>query len=126
MPFFLSPDIDRDKDGLISEDEFLGDYKDPEDTTGEDPEWVAEERKRFHDDYDKNKDGKLDKEEMKLWILPETGTAMAHEEARHLLSSADENKDGKLSTEEILKSQDVFVGSDATDYGRALPKHDEF
>ena len=107
-------------------DEFLGDYKDPEDTSSEEPEWVADERNRFNEEYDKNHDGKLSKEEMKLWLLPETDTAMAQEEAHHLVSSADDNKDGKLSETEILKNHHVFVGSDATDYGRALPKHDEF
>lgn len=50
---------------------------------------------------------------------------MAQEEARHLVSTADENNDGKLSEEEIVKNHETFVGSEATDYGRALPKHEE-
>lgn len=50
---------------------------------------------------------------------------MAREEARHLVSTADENADGKLSEEEIVKNHETFVGSEATDYGRALPKHEE-
>ena len=50
---------------------------------------------------------------------------MALEESKHLIQSADENKDGKLSEEEIAQHHDVFVGSEATDYGRALPKHEE-
>lgn len=62
---------------------------------------------------------------MKLWVLPETEFAMAQEEAKHLVTSADDNKDGKLSEEEIVNNHETFVGSEATDYGRALPKHEE-
>lgn len=50
---------------------------------------------------------------------------MAQEEARHLVSTADENKDGKLSEDEIVNNHETFVGSEATDYGRALPTHEE-
>ena len=35
-------------------------------------------------------------------------------------------KDGKLTKEEILESYDVFVGSQATDFGDALLRHEEF
>lgn len=67
QPFFLL-DIDRDKDGFISLSEFLGDYKDPDDKEAEEPEWVTEETKRFKEEYDKNHDGKLDKEEASLFL----------------------------------------------------------
>ena len=60
---FFPKDIDRNKDGLISLDEFLGDYQDPDDKEAEEPEWVKEETKRFNEEYDKNHDGKLDMEE---------------------------------------------------------------
>lgn len=50
---------------------------------------------------------------------------MAQEEAQHLITSADDDKDGKLSEEEIVTNHETFVGSEATDYGRALPKHEE-
>ena len=63
--------------------------------------------------------------QVKLWILPETDHMMAQEEARHLITTADDNKDGKLSEDEIVKNHETFVGSEATDYGRALPKHVE-
>ena len=35
-------------------------------------------------------------------------------------------QDGKLSKEEILNKYDLFVGSQATDFGEALVRHDEF
>lgn len=120
---FCLSDIDRDKDGFVSLKEFLGEYTEEE--GAETPEWVNEETKRFNEEYDKNKDGKLDKNEVKEWILPETDHIMASEEAKHLVTSADDDGDGKLNAEEIDKHYAVFVGSEATDYGRALPQHEE-
>lgn len=59
-------DTDNDKDGFISKKEFLGDFQDPNDEEAEEPEWVKEETQRFNEEYDKNHDGKLDKEEVNL------------------------------------------------------------
>ena len=44
-------------------------------------------------------------------------------ESQHLIHEADTNRDGALSKEEILEKYDLFVGSQATDFGAAL--HDE-
>ena len=41
-------------------------------------------------------------------------------QVEHLFESADDNKDGQLDTDEILDHHDVFVGSEATDYGEHL------
>ena len=35
-------------------------------------------------------------------------------------------QDSKLSVKEIVEKYDLFVGSQATDFGEALKKHDEF
>ena len=35
-------------------------------------------------------------------------------------------QDNKLTKEEIVDKHDVFVGSQATDFGEALTRHDEF
>jgi len=35
-------------------------------------------------------------------------------------------QDGKLSKTEMLDKYDLFVGSQATDFGEILTKHDEF
>lgn len=50
----------------------------------------------------------------------------AEAEATHLIYTSDMDSDGKLSKEEIIEKYDVFVGSQATDFGEALVKHDEF
>ena len=36
------------------------------------------------------------------------------------------SQDGTLSKSEVLDKYDLFVGSQATDFGEALTKHDEF
>ena len=36
------------------------------------------------------------------------------------------HQDGELTKEEILEKHDAFVGSQATDFGEALTRHDEF
>ena len=76
-----------------------------------------------HDCSDKNADGKLDMAEMKAWITP-AGFDHAEAEAHHLIHMSDDNKDNKLTVAEILNHYDVFVGSQATDYGEQLQKHD--
>lgn len=78
--------------------------------------WVQEHR-------DKDGDGKLDRDEMREWIMPKDFDH-ADAEAKHLIHMADDNKDGALDKEEILAHYDVFVGSQATDYGEQLNKHD--
>ena len=47
-------------------------------------------------------------------------------ETRHLIAEADENQDGVLTKAEIVEKHDLFVGSQATDFGDILLRHDEF
>lgn len=48
---------------------------------------------------------------------------IAENEAIHLITSADVDHDGKLSVNEIVDSYEVFVGSEATQFGRSLNTH---
>ncbi|XP_048758659.1 reticulocalbin-2-like [Ostrea edulis] len=111
-------DHDKNGDGTITKEEFLAD------TDKNDKELVLVEEERFGD-FDRNKDGVLDKKEIKDWVLPDNNEA-AVEEAEHLIQRSDmagENgKDGKLSIEEIVSNHEDFVGSQATNYGEFLPK----
>jgi len=126
-------DIDKDKDGFISLQEYIDDIwgdeddDDEEDEEGGDgePEWVRTEREQFVQFRDKDSDGRLDKEEIREWIIPEDYDHSSAE-AAHLMRSSDEDSDGKLSKDEILDKYELFVGSQATDFGEALTKHDEF
>lgn len=61
------------------------------DGDAEEPEWVKTEREQFVEFRDKNRDGKMDKEETKDWILP-SDYDHAEAEARHLVYESDQNK----------------------------------
>ena len=80
-----------------------------------------EANKDHFDKFDKNKDGFLDREEIRPWILPENDDE-ARNEADHLISQTDHNRDGKMSMEEILEKVTVWGGSAATTY---KGNHDE-
>ncbi|XP_018018716.1 calumenin-B-like [Hyalella azteca] len=117
-------DIDKDKDGMISMEEYIGDmYKGAEDET--EPGWVNNEREQFAQYRDKNKDGAMDKDEVRDWIIP-PDYDHANAESKHLIGEADSDADGQLTKQEILDKYDVFVGSQVTDFGEALNRHDEF
>uniref|UniRef100_A0A8C5WIB7 Reticulocalbin 1 n=1 Tax=Leptobrachium leishanense TaxID=445787 RepID=A0A8C5WIB7_9ANUR len=117
-------DIDKDGDGFVNEEEYIADMFAHEEGAVE-PDWVATEREQFADFRDLNKDGKMDHAELRHWILPEDYDH-AQAEARHLLYESDLNKDKLLTKEEILQNWNMFVGSQATNYGEDLTRnHDE-
>lgn len=60
------------------------------------PEWVKTEREQFTEFRDKNKDGKMDKDETRDWILP-TDYDHAEAEAKHLVYESDADKVCKAS-----------------------------
>ena len=55
------------------------------------PEWVKTEREQFTEFRDKNKDGKMDKDETRDWILP-SDYDHADAEAKHLVYESDTDK----------------------------------
>jgi len=122
-----SEDIDKDADGFVTLEEYINDMYRPKDypdlAPGTEPDWVKSEREMFAEHRDKNGDGKLDMKEMREWITP-TGFDHSEAEAHHLIHMADDDKDNKLSLDEIQTHYDIFVGSQATDYGDQLQKHD--
>lgn len=77
-----------------------------------------EMEKDFNNNFDKDSSGKLDKDEMKLWLFPDDD--FSTEEPKTLIKEADEDKDGKLSMDEIRKNYKVFVEDEADD-----SNHDE-
>lgn len=102
----------------------VGDMYNPEDGETE-PDWVTTEKKQFSEFRDMNKDGFLDATEVSHWILP-TEVDHADNEARHLIHETDKDNDDKITKKEILENWNMFVGSQATNYGEDLTKrHDE-
>lgn len=65
-----------------------------QDGDADEPEWVKTEREQFVEFRDKNRDGKMDKEETKDWILP-SDYDHAEAEARHLVYESDQDKVGQ-------------------------------
>ena len=61
----------------------------PDDNQEEDePDWVTSEREEFPNTRDKNNDGKMDREELADWIIPDDYDH-SDAEAKHLIFEAD-------------------------------------
>jgi len=118
-------DIDKNGDGQISLEEYIEDMWPASDADEEEPDWVRTERDQFATFRDINKDGVMDRKEVEEWILP-PDYDHTEAEARHLVYESDMDGDKLLSKEEVLDKYDLFVGSQATDFGEALTRHDEF
>nr|XP_039254291.1 calumenin-B-like [Styela clava] len=118
-------DIDRNGDGFLDLEEYINDVYKPE-TKGEaEPDWVATEREQFVNQRDKDQDGRLNEEEVRAWIMPsDYNYALA--EAKHLIYESDSDQDGVLTKQEVVDHHDVFVGSQATQWGEIFNRHDEF
>jgi len=119
-------DLDQDGDGQISVDEYIEDLTKHMNLTDKaEPQWVIEEREGFGQMLDHDKNGKLDKEEIKQWILPNDVDHIALE-AQHLIEKSDTNGDNMLTKAEILDKYKMFVGSGVTYYGVNFTRnHDE-
>ena len=65
--------------------------------------------------FDANRNGKLEPDEIKVWVLPDQQDS-ADYEANHLIGETDRNGDGHLSKTEILAKQSLWIGSDGADY----------
>ncbi|XP_028268448.1 reticulocalbin-3 isoform X2 [Parambassis ranga] len=117
-------DIDKNGDGKVNIEEYIGDMYTPEPGESE-PDWVQTERKQFSEYRDTNKDGYLDAAEVAQWVLPGE-VDHADNEAKHLIHETDTDKDGKLSLSEVLDQMDLFKISTITDYGgMSVDEHDE-
>lgn len=58
-------DKDTDKDGALSFQEFIGDR-----AQNQDKDWLHVEKEKFDHELDKNKDGKLEGNEILSWVVP--------------------------------------------------------
>lgn len=116
-------DIDKNGDGKIDLQEYIGDMFSSENGENE-PDWVTTEKKHFSEFRDMNKDGFLDAGEVSHWILPGE-VDHADNEARHLIHETDKDNDGRLSISEIMDKMDFIKVSTITDFGTLTEDHDE-
>lgn len=113
-------DMDSDLDGSVNLEEYLADI-----VTDEDEENIIEhERNNFSDNLDLDKNGVLDKEEVRKWLIP-VQYDYARGEAEFLVTVCDDDKNKVLSKTEIVNHYTKFTGSQATDYGKAITRHEE-
>ncbi|XP_077274792.1 reticulocalbin-2 isoform X1 [Temnothorax americanus] len=113
-------DKDVDGDGYVSFQEFIGDR-----AKSKDKEWLLSEKDKFDFEHDKNRDGRLDADEILSWLVP-SNEEIANDEVDHLFAGSDDDHDNRLSYDEILDHHDAFVGSEATDYGDHLQEIERF
>ncbi|KAJ8726039.1 hypothetical protein PYW07_000737 [Mythimna separata] len=116
-PFLINQTLrekDTNRDGRIDFNEYIGERGNQQDKG-----WLISEKEKFDHDLDLNKDGVIDLPEIHAWVIP-NNDEIADEEVDHLFASADDDHDDLLTFQEILLHHEVFVGSEATDYGSDL------
>ena len=113
-------DKDANNDAKIDFQEYIG-----EAGKNHDKEWLISEKDKFDKDFDKDGDGYLNHNEILSWVVP-SNEEVAGEEVDHLFAAADDDHDDRLSYNEIIDNYDIFVGSEATDYGDHLQNIEEF
>jgi len=114
--------VDTDGDGKISLQEYLKDWH--QTPTNIDEEFMELETDRFKDEYDRDSNGFIEADELIFWLSPDN-TEIAIDEAEHLIDMCDEDEDERLTPDEIVDNHDLWVDSDATEYGAQLRHYDE-
>ena len=82
-------DMDINGDGMISLDEYIRDMWDGSDE--KEPEWLEIEKNNFRLYRDRDHDGKLNRQEVELWLMP-TDYDNIQAETTHLFREADQNE----------------------------------
>ncbi|KRY08135.1 Calumenin-A, partial [Trichinella patagoniensis] len=104
---------DTDGDGLLTFEEYNGEM-----SLDDQDQYTLSRRARMGV-ADKDKDGKLNSDELYEFLSSEIDE-LVDEEVMHLFEIADMDHDSRLSMTEITSSYDTFVGSEATGYGELL------
>lgn len=113
-------DKDLNRDGRIDFQEYLSDG-----AKKHDKQWLLAEKEKFDQDFDKDHDGYLNHIEILSWVVP-SNDEIASDEVSHLFAASDDDHDDRLSYAEIIDKYDIFVGSEATDYGDHLQNLGDF
>ena len=114
-------EMDKNNDLFIDRAEYMNQFKKSQYNDGSISE---EELSSFKQDFDKDGDGRLSREEMKSWITPNIEEQI-DEEVNHLFDSIDDDGSDALSKEEMLEHQDILVGSRAVQYGDLFENREE-
>lgn len=113
-------DMDSDKDGNISLDEFMKQLQHlASEQEKTDQNWLSSQQENFGRFLDKNKDGILNESEIKHWLVPAKAKKF-EDEATRLLNIGDRNDDSKLSQNEILENYEQYISLIPSDYWQSL------
>uniref|UniRef100_A0A6G1SAQ9 Calumenin n=1 Tax=Aceria tosichella TaxID=561515 RepID=A0A6G1SAQ9_9ACAR len=109
-------DMDLNKDGKICLDEFMKHLQvlanDQEKT---DQSWLTSQQENFGRFLDKNKDGVLEKDEIRNWLVPSKSVKF-ETEAKRLLDIGDTNDDHKISVAELIEHYEQYLSLLPADY----------
>jgi len=110
MTMEILSSFDRDKDGVLTVEEFV--YLPPYvvENTEMDKQYVEARRREFHTVIDKNSDGKASVDELREYVNP-LNENHVDQEVDEIFDLADENKDSFLSLEELLDRAELLVSS---------------
>lgn len=112
-------DMDLDTDGKISLDEFMKHMEVlAEDQERNDPGWLSSQHENFGRFLDKDKDGVLDGDEIKDWLVPPKSKKY-EVQAKRFLDIGDANEDHKLSYSEILQNYEQYLTILPVEYWKA-------
>lgn len=102
-------DMDLNKDDKICLDEFMKHLQVlASDQERQDQNWLSSQQENFGRFLDKDKDGVLDSDEIKSWLIPNKNHK--HEmEAKRLLDIGDANDDHKISIGELMEHYEHFI-----------------
>lgn len=102
-------DMDLNKDGKICLEEFMKHLQVlATDQEKSDQSWMSSQQENFGRFLDKNKDGVLDRDEIRNWLVP-SKNAKFESEAKRLLDIGDSNDDHKISIAELIEHYDQYL-----------------
>lgn len=117
-------DMDMNKDGKICLDEFMKHLQVlASDQERNDQNWLSSQQENFGRFLDRDKDGVLNLDEIRDWLVP-VKSKKFEVEAKRLFDIGDANEDHKLSNAEILENYEQYVSLLPPDYWRGAQDDD--
>jgi len=98
--------MDSNNDSVVSIEEYLADLWSG---SGEEPKWLKTEREEFSKYRDQNKNGVMERVEVKDWIFPREKEI--RDQVEFLIKESDADSNGKLAKQEMMLNFHLFLRS---------------